>query len=175
MDRLDRITILALVVLLAGMMIVIGQHPREPKPDPGLQERIAAGATPAARAELGARVKVARNLIEGGGIAKAEALAQELKQQFPYQGEAYMLMGDVLMRKQQPVPAMYEYKSAIELNPDYLDKKTPQFQGKKLKVAVGEALAEIDRRLAQRPEDMSLQQEKKVIYYLYRKIAGSCG
>ena len=86
-----------------------------------------------------------------------------------------MLMGDLFMRKQDPVKAMHEYRQAIDLNPDYLDKKTPLFQGKKLKVAVGEALAEIEHRLRQNPGDEALRSEKKIIYYLYRRIAGSCG
>jgi hypothetical protein len=86
-----------------------------------------------------------------------------------------MLGGDLLMRKQDPVRAMYEYKQAVDLNPDYLDKKTPLFQGKKLKVSVSEALTEIEGRIRKSPGDESLKREKKEIYYFYRRIAGSCG
>jgi tetratricopeptide (TPR) repeat protein len=175
MDRFDKASMLAMTVLIAVSVVLIWQHVPGPRPDPELQVRIAAAKTPDARSELDARAKVARNLIEAGNLGDAEALIGELQRKFPYQGEPHMLMGDLRMRQQQPVPAMEEYRSAIELDPDYLDKKTPRFQGKKLKVAVGEALAEIDRRLEQRPGDAALRQQKKVIYYLYRKIAGSCG
>ena len=85
-----------------------------------------------------------------------------------------MMMGNILMRKQEPIKAMREYKEAIDLNPDYLDKKTPLFQGKKLKIAAGEALAEIEKRIKADPKDEAAKNEKKTIYYLYRKIAGGC-
>lgn len=175
MDRLDRASLLALAALIAVSVVLMRGHEPRPKPDPDLQLRIAAARTPEARAELEAGATAARNLIESGNLGEAEALIRELQRKFPYQGEPHMLMGDLRMRRQQPVPAMEEYKSAIELDPDYLDKKTPRFQGKKLKVAVGEALSEIERHLAQKPGDAALKRQKKVIYYLYRKIAGSCG
>jgi hypothetical protein len=44
-----------------------------------------------------------------------------------------------------------------------------------LKIAVGEALAEIEKRKKLNPRDESMQSERKTIYYLYRRIAGSCG
>jgi len=70
---------------------------------------------------------------------------------------------------------MPEYKEAVDLNPDYLDKKTDLFQGKKLKVAVDEALDEIEMELKANPGDKSMKDSRKLIYYLKRRIAGSCG
>jgi len=175
MDRFDRIAIAAVAVLTAGTLILMQGHTREAKPVRSAKQRTTAGESPAAGAELAGGIRLARNLIEGGNLARAESLVQELKQKHRYEGELAMLMGDLFMRKQEPVRAMYEYKEAIELNPDYLDKKTPLFQGKKMKVAVGEALAEIENRLRKNPGDEALKREKKVIYYLYRRIAGSCG
>ena len=70
---------------------------------------------------------------------------------FPYEGELYMLKGDILVRRQQPVAAMYAYKEAIGLNPDFLDKKTRQFQGRKIKNTVEEALTAIESGLRAQP------------------------
>jgi len=174
MDRFDRIAIGVFIALVVGMAVLIVGHRGAGVPDGKLQQRsVAAPAAPSAELEAG--VKLVRNLIEGGSLDRAEALIRDLQQKFPYQGELSLLMGDVFMRKQEPIKAMYQYKEAIDLNPDYLDKKTPLFQGKKMKVAVGEAQADIDRKLRERPGDASLKDEKKMIYYLYRKIAGSCG
>jgi hypothetical protein len=72
------------------------------------------------------------------------------------------------------VRAILEYKEAVDLNPDYLDKKTPLFQGKKLKTAAAEALVEIGNRLKLNPGDEQVKRERKIIYYLQRRIAGSC-
>ncbi len=174
MDRLDKISILAIAALLIGSVALIRLHTREPKIDRN-QQKAAAVDNPASTAELDKAQKLIKKFLEAESLNQAEGLIRELMQKYPYQGEPHMLMGDLFMRKQEPVRAMHEYKQAVDFNPDYLDKKTPFFQGKKLKVAAGEALAEIESRLRQNPGDDSLRSEKKIIYYLYRKIAGSCG
>jgi Flp pilus assembly protein TadD len=173
MDWFDRISIGAVAALSVGALVLVQCHRGEVKPDRDLQQRPPV-ADAAANGELPNNVRLIKNLIEAGNLSKAENMIRGLKQKFRYQGELSMLMGDILMRKQQPVMAMHEYKEAIDLNPDYLDKKTPLFQGKKMKIAVGEALAEIENLNRLNPDDASLKQEKKVIYYLYRRIAGSC-
>jgi tetratricopeptide (TPR) repeat protein len=174
MDWFDRISIGAIAALSVGTFVLVQGHRGEVKPDRDMQQR-APVADAAANGELAGKVRLIRNLIEASNLAQAESMIRELKQKFRYQGELSLLMGDVLMRRQEPVKAMHEYQEAIDLNPDYLDKKTPLFQGKKMKIAVGEALAEIENRIRQNPDNASLKQEKKVIYYLYRRIAGSCG
>lgn len=175
MDWFDKASIAALVVLGIASSAVIMGHRSEARPDRNKVQRMAAQEYPAARSELESAGKLIRNLLEAGNLSQAEMLIGELIRKHPYQGEPRMFMGDLLMRKQDPVRAMDEYKQAIDLNPDYLDKKTPLFQGKKLKVAVGEALAEIENRLKLNPGDEALKREKKAIYYFYRRIAGSCG
>ena len=175
MDLLDRISLGAVAVLAVGSVVLMAGH-RGERATEGPRGQLNAPVVQAqGHEEVGARLPVIRNLIEAGNLAQAESMVRELKQRYPYEAELSMLLGDVLMRKQQSVAAMHQYKEAIELNPDYLDKKTPAFQGKKLKVAVGEAQAEVEKQLRERPADESLKQERKMIYYLYRKIAGSCG
>jgi len=176
MDRLDKISVLAIALLLIGSFLVIHGHSDELKPVREIQQKVLAAENSASIEDLNAKAKVIRNLMEAGNLAQAEVLTQELLQKYPLaQGEPHMLMGDVLMRRQEPIKAVHEFKDAIECNPDYLDKKTPLFQGKKLKVAVEEAQTEISRRLKMTPGDESLKREQKIVYYLYRKIAGSCG
>ncbi len=175
MDRFDGISSAVAVALLIGSFAVVRDHAVEAKPDPNGQPVTTAANNPLMFGELDSKGKLIKNLLEAGSLPQAEILARDLIRKYPYEGEPHMLMGDLFMRRQEPVKAMHEYKEAIDVNPDYLDKKTPLFQGKKLKVAVGEALAEITNRLRLDPGDESLKSEKKVIYYLYRKIAGSCG
>lgn len=175
MDRFDRISIGAVFVLVLCSGALIYGHRGDLKSDRSTLQRLQAAVPAASNGALDNGVRLARNLIEAGNLSQAETLLRDLKKTYPYQGELSMLMGDLLMRRQDPVGAMHEYKEAIELNPDYLDKKTPLFQGKKLKIAVNEAKTEIENRLRQDPENGSLRQEKKTIYYLYRRIAGSCG
>jgi tetratricopeptide (TPR) repeat protein len=146
----------------------------EARPERQVQQRMGIADVPVVRGELDSRVSLIKNLMESDNFSKAETLLKELIQQYPYAGEPHMLMGDLFMRRQEPVKAVFEYKEAADLNPDYLDKKTPLFQGKKLKTAVKEALAEIDRRIGLNPADESMKSDRKIIYYLQRRIAGSC-
>lgn len=174
MDRLDRVSIWAIVALIISSFALMSLHMGEARPDRSVEQKRAASDYAAASVEMGGRVKQIKNMIEGDSLGKAEAMTGDLIQKYPYEGEPRMLMGDILMRRQEAVKAMLEYKEAIDLNPDYLDKKTPLFEGKKLKIAVGEALAEIDRKARLSPDDESLRADRKLIYYLQRKIAGSC-
>ena len=175
MDRFDKVSIAVLMALGIASAVVIMGHRGAARPDRNMVQRMAAQEDPAARTELEGAGNLMRNLLEAGNFVQAETLIGELIRKHPYRGEPRMFMGDLLMRKQDPVRAMHEYKQAIDLNPDYLDKKTPLFQGKKLKVAVGEALIEIENRIKKGPGDEALKREKKELYYFYRRIAGSCG
>ncbi|NJD55161.1 MAG: hypothetical protein FIA94_02010 [Nitrospirae bacterium] len=174
MDTIDRVSIWAIVILIISSFALITGHMGEAKPERQTQQRTGTADVPAVRGDLDSRVKLVRNLMDADNFGRAEALLKELIQQYPYEGEPHMLMGDVFMRKQDPVKAMFEFKEATDLNPDYLDKKTPLFQGKKLKTAVKEALDEIDRRMRLNPGDESMKSDRKTIYYLQRRIAGSC-
>ncbi len=175
MDRFDALSAVAAAALLVGSFAVAHDHAVGAKAGRNGQPVTAAADNPLTSTELDSKGRLIRNPLEAGSLPQAEILVQDLVRKYPYEGEPHMLMGDLLMRRQEPVKAMHEYKEAVDLNPDYLDKKTPLFQGKKLKVAVGEALAEVTNRIRLAPGDESLKSERKIIYYLYRKIAGSCG
>ncbi|RJQ45879.1 MAG: hypothetical protein C4538_07835 [Nitrospiraceae bacterium] len=174
MDWLDKVSVLVIIVLIAGSVVLIGSHMGEAVPERDVQQRTAFADHPAANGEIESKVRVIKNFIETNNLDKAGMLTQELIQKYPYEGEPRMMMGDIFMRRQQPIKAVPEYKEAVDLNPDFLDKKTALFQGKKLKVVVGEALSEIEKAMRLNPGDESMKNEKKNIYYLQRKIAGSC-
>ena len=175
MDCLDRLSIWAIVILIISSFAVIVGHVGEARPDRYMRQSAAATDYVVANGEIDGMLKLAKNLMEGSNLDKAELLARELLQKYPYDGQSHMVMGDILMRKQEPVKAVSQYREAIDINPDFLDKKTPLFQGKKIKTAVTEALAEIDRKIRLAPDDESLKRERKTMYYLQRRIAGSCG
>lgn len=174
MDRLDRISLWAIVILIISSSALISHNMGEAKPERHTQKRIENPGVPAPDNALESKVRLIRGLLEGNNLNKAEMLVRELIQQHPYEGEPRMLMGDILVRKQQPVEAALEYKEAVDLNPDYLDKKTALFQGKKLRITVNEALDDIEKGLRTSHDEEKLKRARKIIYYLQRRIAGSC-
>lgn len=174
MDRLDRFSIWAIVILIISSSALISHHVGETKSGREGRETKTTLNSTIVFSGIENEVGVIKSLIEGNNLNKAEILIKELIQKYPFEGEPKMLMGDIFMRRQDPVNAILEYKEAVDLNPDYLDKKTSLFQGKKLNVAVKEAIIEIEKKIKVNPDDRLIKKCRKDIYYLQRKIAGGC-
>jgi hypothetical protein len=175
MDKLDRISIWAIVVLIISSFVLVSGYKGEAGPNLKVQQGMGTNDYSVVNSEVSSKIKVAKNLMEADNLDKAEVLVKEMIQKYPYEGGPHMLMGDIFMRRLEPVKAMPKYIEAVDLNPDYLDKKTPIFQGKKLKIAVNEALDEVEKILDADPGNKGTLQKRKTIYYLKRRIAGSCG
>jgi tetratricopeptide (TPR) repeat protein len=174
MDKLDKLTILSVAMLMLYAAVLLFTAPEKPRVD-RTDMRMVAARQNIANPELDTKIRLAKNLMAQDNLEKTETLVNSLIGEFPYQGELFMLKGDLLMRRQQPVAAMYEYKEAIDLNPDFLDKKTRSFQGKKIRITVEEAMAAIESGLQQKPGNTQLKSDRKTVYYMKRKLAGSCG
>jgi tetratricopeptide (TPR) repeat protein len=174
MDRLDRWTVVSVIAMslyASVLMYMQGGTSQAVQEERGNRTAPQHTVSP----ELEGKMQTVKNLLAQDNLEKTEALLTPLLEQFPYEGELYLLRGDVLMRRQQPIAAMYQYKEAIQLNPDFLDKKTPQFQGRKIKVAVEEAKMAIESGLQAAPGDDKLKSDQKILYFMKRKLAGSCG
>lgn len=174
MDNLDKISILFLIVLVASLVLLGMDYQGEA--ESGVKRAAAVNRNITGISEIpDSKIKMLRGLIAGNNIGKAEVLLEGMLKKYPYEGEPYMLMGDIMMRKQDPVAAIYSYKEAVDLNPDYVDKKAALFQGRKMKVAIDEAKESINAAISKNPGDRKMKTARKTMYYLLRKLAGSCG
>jgi len=175
LDRLDRLALAVLLVLLVSAMGLIVFQPGESgklAKNSGAVRQNVAVPTP----EFTSKMATVVTLLNGGDPARVGQLLDLLIAEFPYEGGPHMLKGDLLLRQQQSVGAMLEYRQGVDLNPDYLDKKmTEVFQGKKVKSTLEEARLAIVAGLARTPGDVTLKQQREVLYYMLRKVAGSCG
>ncbi|MDA8159496.1 MAG: hypothetical protein M0T76_02065 [Desulfobacteraceae bacterium] len=172
MDRLDKIAALAMtgLAIWALALVVIQEHrPDDRPPSPAQQAELR--VDPALKQKL----DLARTLLADNNIEQAQGLIAELIRTYPYEATPYLLQGDAFLYRQDVVAAMRSYRRAVDLNPDFLDKKSKLFQGKKIKKTVEDAGAAIESGLAARPEDERLLAGRKTYYYMLRKIAGSCG
>ena len=174
MDKLDKITILGVTVLTLYACLLLFMSNDQTLADQ-TRKRNQPVQQYIINPDLNNKIKMAKNLMEQDNLEKTELLVNSLVGEFPYEGKLYMLKGDILMRRQHPIAAMYEYKEAISLNPDFLDKKTKSFQGKKIKVTVDEAMAAIESGLNKNPDNSQLKNDRQAVYFMKRKIAGSCG
>ncbi|MDY0352217.1 MAG: hypothetical protein RBR09_13260 [Desulfobulbaceae bacterium] len=174
LDSLDKwaLLIIALAIIYGAALLVsgnglsqAGEDDRRRQPAPQL----------VMNPELDNKIQQARDLLVRENLDKTEMLVDSLLGEFPYEGRLHMLKGDILVRRQQPVDAMYAYKEAVELHPDFLDKKAELFQGKKIKVTVEEALAAIEAGLKGNPDDTLMKDHLQTVYFMKRKLAGGCG
>jgi tetratricopeptide (TPR) repeat protein len=173
MDRLDRFSIFAIIILLLSSLALMTNHLGEAHSERDDYKKEASNTT-SAKSTIENKVKAIKVLIERGKLSQAETLTKELLQEHPREGEPRIIMGDIFMRKQEPLMAVLEYKEATDINPDYLDRQTYQFQGKKMEGAVKEALLLIERNLEKNPEDALMKKHRKNVYYLQRRLAGGC-
>lgn len=174
MDRLDKLAWLAIGLLLVWISALVVEQRLAPAPAVVVQPK-AAAARPAADPQLEKQMELVKNLLLANNLDKAEGLVNELLGQFPYEGLLYYLKGDVYLYRQEPIPAMLEYKKAVELNPDLLDKTAKVFQGKKIKKTVEDARKAVEAALAANPGDKAMRENRTVVYYMLRLLAGSCG
>jgi len=173
MDKLDKLSAWAIAALLVSVILVIALQSDEVHSDqqPEEQQRAAVYLRP----DQLNRIEVARSLLAQNSLEQSAGLLRTLAEELPYEGQVHMLLGELHMRKQDSIAAMLAYRTAIDLHPDFLDKKAPDFQGKQVKVAVQEASVEIGRRLQQNQGDSELKEIRRTLYYMLRRIAGSCG
>ena len=170
MDILDRLSLVVILVLIATITFISIGH----KSEAGNNERIHKKQLFSAEVPP-KKLDMIKDLIAANNMNKAEAVVVEMLDNYPYEGGPHMLKGDIMMRKQDPVSAIYSFRTAVELEPDYVDKNTPLFQGRKIKSAVDEAKKIIDNVLAADPVNGEMKKARKTVYYLLRSLAGSCG
>ena len=158
MDKLDKLSLLAIIILgvSASFLVVVSANDTQSQDRYVVRQQVSVF-----NPELDKKVKVARSLMDNNNLLKAEELATALISEYPYDGAPHMVIGDIQLRKQDPVSAMDSYRNGIDLNPDYLDKKTEVFQGKKVKATVMEAKAVIDNDLKVNPGNGELKQKRK--------------
>lgn len=172
MDRLDWSALAAIVALVVAGVVLATGNTADASPD-------SAGRSQASRRgvshepDLGPEVARIRALIERGSVDVASRMTEELRGAHPYAGAPWMLEGDVRLRRQDLMGALRAYREGVDRDPDYLDRKTAVFQGKKLKHLVEEAADDLERR-QEAGEPSDLKRDRKLVHYLMRRIAGSC-
>ncbi len=169
-DRFDLIMLSAAAILAAAAFALVmtggEQVPRaaaasrlkaEP-PDPKVYQEI----------------DTARNLMEAGQAEEAVKALVRISGANPAMSEPHALMGQSYARLLDYPAAMREYRMALVMDPDYADKKSKKFIGKRIKAAVKDGMAEAKEKLARDPDDHAARVALKDAYYLERMLAGGC-
>ena len=174
-DRLDKLAILAVTIMtIVGAVIIVSHSGREKPANSG--NGVSRQAVVIISPEFDNKLKIAKTLLNSDSLPKARELVNSMIKDYPYDGRPYMLLGDLYVHEQQPVLAILEYRKGVDLNPDFLDKKAKKlFRGKQIKNILVEARQVIKAGLVENPGDPRLKQQLETLYYMLRRVAGSCG
>jgi tetratricopeptide (TPR) repeat protein len=175
LDRLDKLALFGVAVMvIVGLIIIVGYSGRENQTvsGNGVSRQTVVIISP----EFDNKLKITKTLLNSGNLPKARELINSMIKDYPYDGRPFMLLGDLYVHDQQPILAMLEYRKGVDLNPDFLDKKAKKlFRGKQIKNILDEARQVIKAGLAESPGDPQLKQQLETLYYMLRRVAGSCG
>ena len=129
MDNLDKYSAvsIALLIIISTILIFFQVSSGEADRRNVMSARQYAPPNP----ELEKKVQIASALLQNNNLDKADTFIEELISLFPYDGQPYMMLGDLRIRQQAPIEAMLAYREAVDLYPDYLDKRPRTFKGKK--------------------------------------------
>jgi len=116
----------------------------------------------------------AGSLLEAGAVSETVAALEPLAKQYPSDSQVHALLGQAYSKKLDFPAAMREFRTALLLDPDYVDKKSGKFIGKRIKAAEKDGMAEAKAALANNPGDLSARAALKDAYYLERMLAGGC-
>ena len=174
MARLDKfdLIVLTVVALLVAAAVVVGttgksdrqftrpasSRVQPPPPDPAFEGRLAN----------------ARTFIGAGQASEAVKDLQALASSNPASSDAHALLGEAYARLMDYPSSMREYRLAISMDPEFLDKKSGKFVGKRVKAAVKDAMDEAKKALAANPDDPKAKAALSDAYYLERMLAGGC-
>ncbi len=167
-DRLDWLSLAAIVVLGLAVAVLVVTYPADAPTRKELRR------SQLLDPQLAAALDTAANLIAAGNLRQADELVGQLERDYPYNGKVHMLRADLHLLRQQPIQAMLAMRKAVDLYPDLLDRKSDDFQGRKIKNTMQEAWELLNDESAGLDGE-ERQRYRKVFYYMQRKLAGSCG
>jgi len=176
MDRLDKITVGAIVVLVAVSIWMIGNAEIATRRQAQLAQNTEEAQDPfAAQMELDKKIyHDIETAIEQKQFEEGMKRLQDIMKQHPENPMSYVYMARLFLKQGQLREAVHSYREAIDKNPDYLDNHTPLFIGKEINAAVVEGREKFGREQRLKPNDSQVGEALKEVYYLQRRLLGGC-
>jgi Tfp pilus assembly protein PilF len=176
MDWLDRLSVAAIagLALITISMLTNHEMHKRRQDDPGSAGK-EAGRSYSLQIEADKKLyQQVTAFREQGRYADAMAKLEDITERYPDKSLSYVYLGQVLLKQGKLGAAIHNYRRAVEMDPDYVDKRTPRFMGDAIKTVVEEGREKFAREKALRPEDKDVQRALKDVYYLQRRLAGGC-
>ena len=114
------------------------------------------------------------SLKDQGLYAKAMAGLNDIIEKYPENSLSYVYMAELYLKQGNLGNCIHSYRRAVEMEPDYVDERTPLFIGTKIKKLVTEGREKFGREKSLKPKDKEVRKVLKDIYYLQSRLAGGC-
>ena len=173
LDRLGMAAIGACVLITLGMLA--NQEILKKRHDNPGSEVEEAGRSYALQMEADKKLySEVRALKEQGLYADAIARLEEIVESYPDKSLSYVHLGQVREKQGRLREAIHHYRRAVEMDPDYVDERTPLYIGEDIRAVVEEGREKFGREKALKPEDKDVKRALEDVYYLQRRLAGGC-
>jgi tetratricopeptide (TPR) repeat protein len=176
MDRLDKLSIAAIAgftLIIVGMLVnheVTGTQQHNPGPAVKVQPD-------AHTLQMEMDKKIYQGVISyknKGLYAEAMAELRDVMARYPERPRSYVYLAQLYLEQGKLGDAIHHYRKAVEVEPDYVDDRTPLFIGDKIKAVVTEGREKFAREKALKPKDKKIKMALQDVYYLQSRLAGGC-
>jgi tetratricopeptide (TPR) repeat protein len=171
-DKLSIGAIIGLTVITAAMM---GNHElaKKREENPGLLMKD--GAAYAAQIETDKKIYAdVASYNKQGRHTEAMSELKNVMEKYPNKSLSYVYLARLYLDEGRLADSIHNYRRAVEMEPDYVDKKAPLFIGAEVRKVVREGVEKLQREQALRPKDKEVGEAIKDVYYLQRRLAGGC-
>jgi len=178
MDWLDKLNIVAIAIFSLLTIGMVVNHEIEKSKQPKVnQVELAAKKAKYYSEKLAKEKEIYKEVLElkkQGSYTAAIAKVEEIKKANPGLSRSYVYLAEFYGSLGEMAQMIHNYRKAIEMEPDYIDKKTPLFIGKTIKKAVIEQKKVFERAIRTNRKDATIRTALKDVYYLQRRLAGGC-
>jgi len=169
-DRFDMVVNVAILFLVASTVYY------------GYAENSVASVKPASATvsssssepDIFPKISQAKAMIEAGQAKEAIGLLKTIAGRSPVLAEPHALLGQAYSRVFDYNSSIKEYRLALQIDPDYVDKKSDKYIGKRIAAAVKECKAQSNSTLRNKPSDLDARSALNDVSYIERMLAGGC-
>ncbi|MDY6952755.1 MAG: hypothetical protein SWE60_14685 [Thermodesulfobacteriota bacterium] len=175
-DWLDKLSIAAIagIAVITIGMLAQQELMRGGRDNPGEEAKAKESAYALQMEEDERLFKEARTAEEKGLYQEAMAQIEDIMKNYPEKSLSYVYLGRLHFKQGKLGESIVNYRQAVEMEPDYVDERTPRFIGDEIKQIVEEGREKFGREKELKPKDKEVRGALKDIYYLQSRLAGGC-
>jgi tetratricopeptide (TPR) repeat protein len=112
--------------------------------------------------------------MKQGLYDEAMAKLKSVMEKHPEKPLSYVYLAQLNLKEGKLGESIHNYRRAVDMEPDFVDKRTAMFIGDEISERVREGMEKFNREKGLRPNDEEVRRTLKDVYYLQRRLAGGC-